>query len=454
MHDHPRPGSGAGATRYDQPMEVLRYDDPGTFRRDGASVLLADAARNNLPLGILQVLQDHPEVYPVFHLWLAVRHAKPVGLALQTEPYNVLRAEPIEDDAVAALAEAAVLDAGRLPGVTANLPWADRFAERVTTMTGRQAERIIGEGVWQLTAVADVPLPSGAARVATPGDRDTLRRWIQAFADEALPPEHRGTMLVRISRSTYVWRGRAAPTGCGMTKCRSRYRVIVTFPAWVRGSALSTRLHSIGAEAMPRGWSLSIRSPDSRPGIQRASCSPTWRTPRRTRSTPGSATRRSAMPSSTPSAPPFETDTLTQVMSHGESAARANDCLVLERVGESSRLRDTNNKVDGPRRATDADREGRPTGRSHMFETWTNDWQLRAACRGEDSSYFFAPSYFEKRREKDAREAVAKEICFRCPVLEVCREYALDVREGHGIWGGLNEMERRAMLRQRAAQAV
>ena len=89
-----------------------------------------------------------------------------------------------------------------------------------------------------------------------------------------------------------------------------------------------------------------------------------------------------------------------------------------------------------------------------MFETWTNDWQLRAACRGEDSSYFFAPSYFEKRREKDAREAVAKEICFRCPVLEVCREYALDVREGHGIWGGLNEMERRAMLRQRAAQAV
>jgi hypothetical protein len=70
-------------------VEVIRYDDPAAFRRDGASVLLADAARNNLPLGVLQVLQDHPEVYPVFHLWMAVHDGKPVGLALQTEPYNL-----------------------------------------------------------------------------------------------------------------------------------------------------------------------------------------------------------------------------------------------------------------------------------------------------------------------------------------------------------------------------
>ncbi|MCD6022700.1 MAG: Transcription factor WhiB, partial [Actinomycetia bacterium] len=38
-------------------------------------------------------------------------------------------------------------------------------------------------------------------------------------------------------------------------------------------------------------------------------------------------------------------------------------------------------------------------------------WQGHAACRGEDSSFYFAPSYFEKRGEKLAREAVAKRIC-------------------------------------------
>jgi WhiB family transcriptional regulator, redox-sensing transcriptional regulator len=81
-------------------------------------------------------------------------------------------------------------------------------------------------------------------------------------------------------------------------------------------------------------------------------------------------------------------------------------------------------------------------------------WQHSAACRGEDSTYFFAPSYFERRSEKNAREAVAKAICARCPVRDECLEYALRTRDNHGIWGGLNEMERRAILRQRAREAV
>ena len=174
-------------------MEVLRYDDPAAFRRDGAPVLLADAARNNLPLGVLQILLDHPEMYPAFHLWLAVHDGKPVGLALRTEPYNVLLAEPLVDDAADALAEAAALDDGDLPGVTANLPWADRFAERMTALTGREAKHVLAEGVWQLTAVADVPMPRGVARVATPGDRDLLLRWIRAFVEEALPSDHPAT---------------------------------------------------------------------------------------------------------------------------------------------------------------------------------------------------------------------------------------------------------------------
>jgi WhiB family transcriptional regulator, redox-sensing transcriptional regulator len=76
-------------------------------------------------------------------------------------------------------------------------------------------------------------------------------------------------------------------------------------------------------------------------------------------------------------------------------------------------------------------------------------WQYAAACRGEDAAAFFAPNYFEKRAEKDAREAVAKRLCGRCPVQDLCLAYALRTREPHGVWGGLNEMERRALLRQK-----
>jgi WhiB family transcriptional regulator, redox-sensing transcriptional regulator len=88
-----------------------------------------------------------------------------------------------------------------------------------------------------------------------------------------------------------------------------------------------------------------------------------------------------------------------------------------------------------------------------MFEEPLVGWQRLASCRGEDSTFFFAPSYFEKRREKLAREAVAKRICATCPVLAPCLEFALATREAHGVWGGLNETERRAILKARTREA-
>ena len=64
---------------------------------------------------------------------------------------------------------------------------------------------------------------------------------------------------------------------------------------------------------------------------------------------------------------------------------------------------------------------GRPFSEqpSEMLDDLATQWQHLAACRGEDSAYFFAPNYFEKRAEKNAREAVAKALCVRCPVREI-----------------------------------
>ena len=73
-------------------------------------------------------------------------------------------------------------------------------------------------------------------------------------------------------------------------------------------------------------------------------------------------------------------------------------------------------------------------------------WQAKAACRGPHASIFFPPSHFERKDEKEAREARAKSICSGCQVRQACLEYALRIREPHGIWGGLNEAERKLML--------
>jgi WhiB family redox-sensing transcriptional regulator len=73
-------------------------------------------------------------------------------------------------------------------------------------------------------------------------------------------------------------------------------------------------------------------------------------------------------------------------------------------------------------------------------------WQVKAACRGPQSSVFFPPTHFERKDEKESREARAKAICGSCPVRRPCLDYALRIREPHGIWGGLNEVERKQVL--------
>lgn len=80
-------------------------------------------------------------------------------------------------------------------------------------------------------------------------------------------------------------------------------------------------------------------------------------------------------------------------------------------------------------------------------------WRGAAECRRDNATYFFAPSHFERKEEKDAREGQARALCRACPVQAACLEYSLDVQEPHGIWGGLNELERRRLARKRVAEA-
>jgi WhiB family redox-sensing transcriptional regulator len=59
---------------------------------------------------------------------------------------------------------------------------------------------------------------------------------------------------------------------------------------------------------------------------------------------------------------------------------------------------------------------------------------------------FFPPTFGERRDEREMRETRAKAICAECAVRTECLEFALRVREPHGIWGGLTESERRRRL--------
>lgn len=81
------------------------------------------------------------------------------------------------------------------------------------------------------------------------------------------------------------------------------------------------------------------------------------------------------------------------------------------------------------------------------IQTTTNElWQEKAACRGPQAAVFFPPPQFERKDEREEREARAKAICGQCSVRRACLEFAIRIREPHGIWGGLNELERKNQL--------
>jgi WhiB family redox-sensing transcriptional regulator len=71
---------------------------------------------------------------------------------------------------------------------------------------------------------------------------------------------------------------------------------------------------------------------------------------------------------------------------------------------------------------------------------WVNDWISQAACREEDPDSLFVQGAAQNR---------AKSVCGGCPVRVECLADALDNRTEFGVWGGMTERERRALLRRR-----
>ncbi len=70
----------------------------------------------------------------------------------------------------------------------------------------------------------------------------------------------------------------------------------------------------------------------------------------------------------------------------------------------------------------------------------SDDWTLRAKCRGMEDELF--PEGADQKR--------VRAVCGGCPVRTECLAEALDNRIEWGVWGGMTERERRQLLRQRS----
>jgi WhiB family redox-sensing transcriptional regulator len=70
------------------------------------------------------------------------------------------------------------------------------------------------------------------------------------------------------------------------------------------------------------------------------------------------------------------------------------------------------------------------------------DWQARALCRDHDPEIFHPQGI-----QLQAKSMEAIRICHECPVEKICGEWALAKGEKFGVWGGMSEIDRDALIR-------
>jgi WhiB family transcriptional regulator, redox-sensing transcriptional regulator len=77
-----------------------------------------------------------------------------------------------------------------------------------------------------------------------------------------------------------------------------------------------------------------------------------------------------------------------------------------------------------------------PMARSTMVKGWA---QHGACVEAEPDALFV----------RGAAQKIAKQVCVRCPVIVECLADSLDNHTEFGVWGGMTERQRRALLRRR-----
>jgi WhiB family redox-sensing transcriptional regulator len=80
-------------------------------------------------------------------------------------------------------------------------------------------------------------------------------------------------------------------------------------------------------------------------------------------------------------------------------------------------------------------------------------WVARAECRNARPGVFYPP-FGESSQARREREMQAKHVCAQCPVRAECLDHALRAGQNLGVWGGLNESERRDLLVVRAPRSA
>jgi predicted GNAT family acetyltransferase len=170
-------------------MKLTRHEGAVEFLAQAGEFLRAREAQHNLILGLSSRLQVRPLLYGEPPYFAVVEDdGRVVGVAMRTPPHNLIVSEVDDAGAIEPLVEDARAMFGSLPGVVgpkAPVAW---FAE---TWGGARLE--LEQRAFQADHVEPPSGVPGRMRDYERSDRELAARWMDAFAEEALPEPPPGT---------------------------------------------------------------------------------------------------------------------------------------------------------------------------------------------------------------------------------------------------------------------
>jgi len=167
-------------------LRLTRPADVDVFEALAGPFLTAREAEHNLMLGICTNLKSRP--YGTLPPYFAVVREgdRVVAAALRTPPFNLVLSAVDEPAALPLLADDVLQVYLDLPGVLGEKEDAHDFVELWQARTGTTAQIKTAERNFQCTRVIPARPVGGRLRDAATTDRDTIARWLVAFAREAL----------------------------------------------------------------------------------------------------------------------------------------------------------------------------------------------------------------------------------------------------------------------------
>ncbi len=169
-------------------MDIKYYKDATNFLTYTSSYLTKDEARYGLILGIAKAVEINPLRYGEEVWFCSVGTGDNISaVAVRTSPHNVILAYFSGDLRMIAetLVSAVSARFKAIPGVVGDKELADVFARCWCVKHSVEISDTMGQRIYRLDKVKDVPLSPGKFRAATMADKELILKWSHAFHIDA-----------------------------------------------------------------------------------------------------------------------------------------------------------------------------------------------------------------------------------------------------------------------------